>query len=67
MLKKTLTETKIYVILNTELKDSITEGFKRACEEMQVNYITLENISKDYGHPNILGMQQIAEQVLQSI
>lgn len=67
ILKKTLPETKIYVILNTELKDAITEGFKKACEEMKVNYIALENISKDCGHPNILGMQDIAEQVLQSI
>lgn len=54
---------RIVVILNSELKDEINQGFKTACDKYGVELIALEDINKDYGHPTILGMQQIKEQV----
>lgn len=54
---------KIVVILNTELKQEIVDGYIKACEKFDVNYICLKEIDKEGGHPTALGMKQIAEQV----
>ena len=63
--KATLPETRIICVINTELKDDITEGFKVACEKYGVEYVALCDISKWAGHPNIDGMTQIKDQVLE--
>ena len=54
---------RLLIILNTGLKDEITDGFAAACENYGVAYLRLENIDKQKGHPTELGMRQIAEQV----
>ncbi len=53
----------VIVIINTGLKDEITNGFIEACEKNNIKYVRLEQIDKQHGHPTELGMQQIAAQV----
>lgn len=60
---KTVVE-HVLVIINTELKEEITNGFVAACEKVGVKYLCLKDIDKESGHPTELGMQQIAEQVM---
>lgn len=54
---------EIYFILNNELKPSINESCKTICEYYNIPLIELQNIDKQRGHPSVLGMKQIAEQV----
>lgn len=56
--------TRIIAIINSDLNPEIADGFKTACEEFDVEYIQLENVSKTERHPNVEGMQNIADQVL---
>ena len=53
----------IIVIINSELKNEITEGFMEACEKNKITFVSLDNIDKDRGHPTELGMKQISEQI----
>lgn len=53
----------IVVIINTDLKPSITAGFAEACKNYDVACLRLENIDKENGHPTVTGMKQISEQV----
>lgn len=53
----------IVVIINSDLKEEITEGFKEACEKYNVRYVCLKEIDKQFGHPTESGMRQIAKQV----
>lgn len=53
----------ILVIINTELKNEITEGFIEACKKNNVRYLGLCEIDKENGHPTETGMRQIADQV----
>lgn len=54
---------KVYFLLNSDLKESINESVKTICAHYQVDCIELKAIDKQGGHPSILGMQQICEQV----
>ena len=58
---------RVVVILNDVLKDEISDGFKTACKKYSVEFIALENIDKNFGHPTVLGMSQIKEQVLNNL
>ena len=53
----------VIVILNTNLKQEITDNFAIACEKIGVEYLYLQEIDKQKGHPTELGMKQIADQV----
>ena len=53
----------IIVIINTDLKQEISEGFKQACEKNNVVCLCLKEIDKENGHPTELGMEQICQQV----
>lgn len=57
----------IMVILNTDLKEEITNGFAQACEKNQVKYVWLKDIDKENGHPTEAGMEQIAAQVAKAM
>ena len=59
--------TSIYVIINSELREDITESMKEVCNHFSVPYIQLHDISKTAGHPNQAGMKAIADQVLEAI
>lgn len=53
----------IVVIINSDLKEEITSGFREACEKYNVRYVCLKEIDKQFGHPTESGMRQIAKQV----
>ncbi len=57
----------VYFISNDGLKPSITESMVEICKHYGVPLIQLQNISKTASHPNIEGMQQIAEQIDRAI
>ena len=59
--------TDIYFILNDKLKNEIGDAMQEACDKYGLKMITLKDISKTTGHPNIEGMKQIAEQVGKAI
>lgn len=59
--------TAIYVIINSELREDITESMKEVCRHYGVEYIELHDIAKTAGHPSQAGMNAIAEQVLQAL
>lgn len=59
-----LPDTKIYCLLNTDMKPEFYEVFGRSCELYGVTPVPLENIRKSHGHPTIEGMKDIKNQVL---
>ena len=61
------TNTEIYFILNTELRDDITESCKTICQHYGVPCIILHDIDKINGHPSIKGMRAISQQILKAI
>ena len=56
----------IIVVINTDLKEEITNGFVEACKKNKVKYLCLKEIDKENGHPTELGMVQISKQVAES-
>ncbi len=58
---------KVYFILNSELRDDITESCKVICQHYGVTCIALRDIHKINGHPSKKGMQAIASQVLEAM
>lgn len=63
-IKTVIPNAKITNIANTDLKEIITDGMKKAAEHFGVKHLQLENLSKQYGHPDIKGMIQIKEQII---
>ena len=55
--------SRLYIIINSELRDDITESMKTICQHYGVKYIQLKDIDKMNGHPSIKGMAQIAQQI----
>ena len=64
LLTKNLPETKIYCIINNELKDEISSFYKSTCQKYGVDTIELYDIEKISGHPTIEGMESIRTQIL---
>lgn len=58
---------QIYFILNDGLRAEIAESVRNICRHYGIGCIELHDIHKMSGHPSVLGMQQIAEQVAQAI
>lgn len=58
---------QIYYILNCDLKDVINSSVETICQHYGIKVIKLQGIDKTAGHPNIRGMQQIAEQVVAAL
>lgn len=54
---------QVYYLINSELRDDITESMKEICNHYNVPYIELKDIDKRSGHPTVKGMKSIAEQV----
>lgn len=59
--------TEIYVIINSELRDDITESMKQICDHYSVAYIQLHDIDKISNHPSRKGMEAIATQVMEAL
>lgn len=66
-MRKHYWHTKIYFILNSELKEQINESVKTLCKRYKIDCIELHDIDKKGGHPSIRGMEQINDQIKQYI
>jgi len=55
-------DATILFMLNTGLREEIAEGLSAACKHYGIKLMHLQNVSKQSGHPDVLGMKQIAEQ-----
>ena len=58
---------KIVTVVNTDLKPEIVGCFKEVSAHFGTELIELHDIEKQSGHPNIKGMKQIFEQILEAI
>ncbi len=63
-LVKSLPIKKALVLLNTELKPEITDGYEEMARHYGIATLRLADIDKESGHPTAKGMQTIAEQFL---
>ena len=63
-LKRNLPDKRIVFIGNCDIKTEITDFMKKAAEHFGIEYIALNGISKDCGHPTVAGMSEIYEQIL---
>ena len=66
-LKKNHPGARIIFIGNCDIKDEILDCMRNAAERMGAEYIELRGIEKEGGHPTVLGMKQICEQVVEKI
>lgn len=62
-LKRRLPDTRIVMILNTDMRPEITDGLEAVCAMYGVECMRLYDIHKQMGHPSNAGMRAIAEQV----
>lgn len=60
-------KSQIVFIMNSELKEEITAGIEQACNHYGVHFLQLRDIEKLWGHPSILGMTQIKDQLLEFV
>ena len=59
-IKKNLPNASTVVIINNaEIKEEITNGIIKLCGLYGVSHIKLNGISRQSGHPDITGMEQI--------
>lgn len=66
-LKEVLPNAKIHLLINTDLKYDLTNGYKEIAEHYGVKPIRFESIDKMNGHPTIQGMKDIKNQILKEI
>ena len=66
-IKKYNPGVKIYNIVNDMLSEQIKDGMSSVCEFYGVTNVVLNNISKDNAHPNIAGMEQIKNQIIEAL
>ena len=66
-LKEEVPSGNIIFIINTELDERIVKAIKRSSEKFGTSYIELSDIDKENGHPTVLGMEQICNQVISAI
>ena len=66
-LRRILPNAHIIPVINTELKPEIEESFKAACAHHGIKPVALHNIDKRCGHPTIKGMEQIKNQIIDSL
>ena len=52
---------------NCDIKDEILDGMRNAARQMNVAFVALHDVDKEGGHPTVLGMTQICEQVMEKL
>ncbi len=67
ILKANVKDARIIIILNKELSNEITEGYKAACKHYSVEYMELLPLSLKVGHPTKAGMEEIKDQIIKYI
>ena len=55
---------RIITVVNTELKPAITDGLIAACDHYGVQAVVMTELDKLNGHPSIVGMTQIKDQII---
>lgn len=66
-LTKEAPDAKIVCVINSELKQEITQGQFDACAHYGAHALLLEDIEKKWNHPSIAGMTAISDQVLEFV
>ncbi len=66
-MKDNLPGVRIICIINNELKEVITDAMRECAIRHGFEYVELSNVEKYEGHPTILGMEQIKNQILDII
>ncbi len=66
MVRDTLPEADVLCLINCEIKDEVAEALKTAAAQNGCRFVSLHDIDKTCGHPNVKGMAQIKEQVLEA-
>ena len=67
LLKENNPETKVIYIANCDIKAEIVDCLRHAAEHFGADFVELHNIDKESGHPTVLGMEQICEQVMECV
>ena len=62
-LTEKLPDTRIVVIVNSELDETTTAGLQEASRQFGADCLLLKDIDKQWGHPSNAGMRAIAEQL----
>lgn len=57
----------IFVLINSQLRDEITESLMAIADHYDATYVTLYDIAKQCGHPTQKGQQAIAHQLIRSL
>ena len=66
-LKNNHPNARVIFIGNCDIKDAILNCMKNAAERIGVQYIELCGVEKIGGHPTILGMKQICDQIMEKL
>lgn len=66
-LTKRYPNTDLRFVLNTDLKNEINESVDTICAHYGISVVKLVDIDKASGHPSVLGMRQIADQIANAI
>ena len=67
LVKSELPNAKIYFLINSNLKNEISDCIKTASKHYGIEAIPLSDIEKENGHPTPNGMQSICEQAIKYI
>lgn len=60
-------DTKVIYIANCDIKTEIVDCLRHVAERFGAGFVELHGIDKEMGHPTVLGMEQICEQVLERV
>lgn len=66
-LKENHPSARLVVIGNCDIKDEIVTCLKNASARYGAEFVALHDVDKMSGHPTVLGMEQICDQVLTAI
>ena len=66
-MKRRYPNVHIYFLLNSELRDDITNSCIEICKHYQIPCIQLKDIHKINGHPSVKGMKSISQQILKRL
>lgn len=67
ILKKNHPDVNIVFIGNCDIKKEIIDCMKNVSERLNIDFVELNNIDKIEGHPTILGMTQICNQIIEKL
>lgn len=66
-LKQDHPNARVVFIGNCDIKGEIIDCMKRAARRLSVDFVELHDIDKINGHPTVLGMTQICEQIVEKL